>query len=92
MTNTYVSTETTIDLATNFMNLDTANYFTELISSPVTFVKQSDYSLDCELPESTPYISCNILTSDYQIYNQRNKNLIKQNITIKLANNNIVNG
>jgi len=92
MTNTYVSTETTIDLATNFMNLDTANYFTELISSPVTFVKQSDYSLDCELPESTPYISCNILTSDYQVYNQRNKNLIKQNITIKLANNNIVNG
>jgi hypothetical protein len=92
MTNTYVSTSTTIDLATNFMNIDTANYFTELISSPVTFVKQSDYSLDCELPESTPYISCNILTSDYQVYNQRNKNLIKQNITIKLANNNIVNG
>jgi len=92
MTNTYVSTQTTIDLATNFMNIETANYFTELISSPVTFVKQSDYSLDCELPESTPYISCNILTSDYQVYNQRNKNLIKQNITIKLANNNIVNG
>ena len=92
MTNTYVSTETTIDLATNFMNIETANYFTELISSPVTFVKQSDYSLDCDAPESTDYISCNILTSDYQVYNQRNKNLIKQNITIKLANNNIVNG
>ena len=92
MTNTYVSTSTTIDLATNFMNIDTANYFTELISSPMTFVKQSDYSLDCELPESTPYISCNILTSEFQVYNQRNKNLIKQNITIKLANNNIVNG
>ena len=92
MTNTYISTETTIDLATNFMTLDMANYFTELISSPFTFVKQSDYSLDCDAPESTDYISCNILTSDYQIYNQRNKNLIKQNITIKLANNNIVNG
>ena len=92
MTNTYISTETTIDLATNFMTLDMANYFTELISSPFTFVKQSDYSLDCDVPTSTPYISCNIMTSDYQIYNQRNKNLIKQNITIKLANNNIVNG
>ena len=92
MTNTYVSTETTIDLATNFMTLDMANYFTELISSPFTFVKQSDYSTDCDAPTSTEYISCNILTSDYQIYNQRNKNLIKQNITIKLANNNIVNG
>ena len=92
ITNTYVSTETTIDLATDFMTMDMANYFTELISSPFTFVKQSDYSLDCDVPVSTPYISCNIITSDYQIYNQRNKNLIKQNITIKLANNNIVNG
>jgi hypothetical protein len=31
------------------------------------------------------------MTSDYQVYNQRNKNLIQQNVTIKLANNNIVN-
>jgi hypothetical protein len=92
MTNTYISTETTIDLATNFMTMDMANYFTELISSPFTYVKQSNYANDCEEPESTEYISCNIVTSDYQIYNQRNKNLIKQNITIKLANNNIVNG
>jgi hypothetical protein len=92
MTNTYISTETTIDLATDFMTLDMANYFTELISSPFTYVKQSSYANDCDVPESTEYISCNIMTSDYQIYNQRNKNLIKQNITIKLANNNIVNG
>ena len=92
MTNTYISTETTIDLATNFMTMDMANYFTELISSPFTYVKQSSYANDCELPESTEYISCNIVTSDYQVYNQKNKNLIKQNITIKLANNNIVNG
>ena len=92
MTNTYISTETTIDLATNFMTMDMANYFTELISSPFTYVKQSSYANDCDVPESTEYISCNIVTSDYQIYNQRNKNLIKQNITIKLANNNIVNG
>ena len=92
MTNTYISTETTIDLATNFMTMDMANYFTELISSPFTYVKQSNYANDCDLPESTEYISCNIVTSDYQVYNQRNKNLIKQNITIKLANNNIVNG
>ena len=92
MTNTYISTETTIDLATNFMTIDMANYFTELISSPFTYLKQSSYANDCELPESEEYISCNIMTSDYQVYNQRNKNLIKQNVTIKLANNNIVNG
>lgn len=92
MTNTYISTESTIDLATNFMTMDMANYFTELISSPFTYVKQSSYANDCDVPVSTEYISCNIMTSDYQVYNQRNKNLIKQNVTIKLANNNIVNG
>jgi len=92
MTNTYVSTETTIDLATNFMTMDMANYFTELISSPFTYVKLSSYANDCDVPVSEEYISCNIMTSDYQVYNQRNKNLIKQNVTIKLANNNIVNG
>jgi hypothetical protein len=92
MTNTYVSTDTTIDLATNFMTLDMANYFTELISSPFTYVKLSSYANDCDVPVSEEYISCNIMTSDYQVYNQRNKNLIKQNVTIKLANNNIVNG
>jgi hypothetical protein len=92
MTNTYVSTDTTIDLATNFMTMDMANYFTELISSPFTYVKLSSYANDCDVPESEEYISCNIITSDYQVYNQRNKNLIKQNVTIKLANNNIVNG
>jgi hypothetical protein len=92
MTNTYVSTDTTIDLATDFMTIDMATYFTELISSPFTFVKQASYAVDCDDPISTDYISCNIITSDFQVYNQRNKNLIKQNITIKLANNNIVNG
>jgi hypothetical protein len=92
MTNTYVSTETTLDLATNFMTMDMANYFTELISSPFTYVKLSSYANDCDVPVSEEYISCNIITSDYQVYNQRNKNLIKQNVTIKLANNNIVNG
>jgi hypothetical protein len=92
MTNSYISTETTIDLATNFMTMDMANYFAELISSPFTYVKQSSYANDCDVPVSTEYISCNIMTSNYQIYNQRNKNLIQQNVTIKLANNNIVNG
>jgi hypothetical protein len=92
MTNTYVSTDTTIDLATDFMTMDMSTYFTELISSPFTFVKQASYAVDCDDPVSTDYVSCNIMTSDFQVYNQRNKNLIKQNVTIKLANNDIING
>ena len=92
MTNTYISTDTTISLNTDWMNQDMALYFTELISSPNTYLKISNYDADCELPESEEYVSCTILTSSFEEFKQRNKNLIKQSIVVKLANNNIVNG
>jgi hypothetical protein len=90
--NTYVTVEETIDLNTDWMTQDMATYFTELISSPYTYFKVSNYDESCDIPESTEYISCNIVTSGYEYYKQRNKNLIKQSITIKLANNDMVNG
>jgi hypothetical protein len=74
------------------MNEEMAAYFTELISSPYTYFKVSTYYENCELPASTQYVSCNIVTSSFEKYKQRNKNLIRQSITIKLANNDIVNG
>ena len=92
MTNTYISTDTTISLNTDWMNQDMALYFTELISSPNTYLKISNYDADCELPESEEYVSCTIITSSFEEFKQRNKNLIKQSIVVKLANNNIVNG
>ena len=92
MTNTYISTDTTISLSTDWMNQDMALYFTELISSPNTYLKISNYDADCELPESEEYVSCTIITSSFEEFKQRNKNLIKQSIVVKLANNNIVNG
>ena len=92
MTNTYISTDTTISLSTDWMNQDMALYFTELISSPNTYIKISNYDADCELPESEEYVSCTILTSSFEEFKQRNKNLIKQSIVVRLANNNIVNG
>jgi hypothetical protein len=91
MTNTYISTDTTIALNTNWMNQDMAMYFTELLSSPNTYLKLSNYDADCELPESEQYVSCTIVTSTFEEFKQRNKNLIKQSIVVKLANNNIVN-
>ena len=91
MTNTYISTDTTIALNTDWMNQDMALYFTELISSPNTYIKISNYDADCELPESAEYVSCTIVTSTFEEFKQRNKNLIKQSIVVKLANNNIVN-
>lgn len=89
---TFISTTQTIDLNTDFMTEDMALYFTELISSPYTLYKVSSYANNCELPDSTDYISCNIITSTFEKFKQRNKNLIKQSIQIKLANNDIVNG
>ena len=91
-TNTYISTDTTISLNTDWMNQDMALYFTELISSPNTYIKISNYDVDCELPVSEEYVSCTIITSSFEEFKQRNKNLIKQSIVVKLANNNIVNG
>jgi hypothetical protein len=91
MTNTYISTDTTIALNTDWMNETMAMYFTELISSPNTYIKISNYDADCEAPESAEYVSCTIVTSTFEEFKQRNKNLIKQSIVVKLANNNIVN-
>ena len=88
---TFISTTNTIDLNTDYMTEDMALYFTELISSPYTLYKVSTYENDCEIPDSTEYISCNIITSSFEKFKQRNKNLIKQSIQIKLANNDIVN-
>jgi hypothetical protein len=90
--NSYVSVENTIDLNTNWMNEQMAQYFTELVSSPYTYFKISNYDESCDIPASTEYVSCNIVTSTFEKFKQRNKNLIKQSITIKLANNDMVNG
>jgi len=90
--NSYVSVENTIDLNTNWMNEQMAEYFTELVSSPYTYFKISNYDESCDIPESTEYVSCNIVTSTFEKFKQRNKYLIKQSITIKLANNDMVNG
>ena len=90
--NSYVSVDNTIDINTNWMNEEMAQYFTELVSSPYTYFKISNYDESCDIPASTEYVSCNIVTSSFEKFKQRNKNLIKQSITIKLANNDTVNG
>jgi len=73
------------------MNQHTALYGTELFSSANTYINISNYEAECELPESEEYVSCTIVTSSFEEFKQRNKNLIKQSIVVKLANNNIVN-
>jgi hypothetical protein len=83
----------TIELNTNWLNEQMSAYFNELISSPQTFIKKVTYScIDGIVATSTAYVPCIVQTNSYEVFKQRNKNLIKQSIVVKLANNDNVNG
>ena len=92
LTNVYTSVDKSIELNGNYMTEDMAAYFEELVSSPVTYIKYSNYKEDCDTPTSDRYISCNVTTSNFSIFKQKNKNLIRQSINITFANKDLVNG
>jgi hypothetical protein len=92
LSNVYTSVDKSIELNGNYMSEDMAAYFEELVSSPVTYIKYSNYAEDCDNPSSDSYISCNVTTSNFSIFKQKNKNLIKQSIAITFANKDLVNG
>jgi hypothetical protein len=88
-----INVTNTIELNTNWLNQEMSAYFNELISSPQTFIKQVSYTCDGGVvATSTAYVPCIVQTNSYEVFKQRNKNLIKQSIVVKLANNNNVNG
>jgi hypothetical protein len=93
------------DLNTNWMEESAGQYFEELLTSPQTFVKIVQYNTTeggipiigedgcpVHVAESTAYQPCIVQNNAYEVYKQRNKNLIKQSITIKLSNQDNVNG
>ena len=95
----------TLELNTNWMTQNMSDYFQELITSPQTFLKLVQYvtTEDGELvldedgcpihvAESTAYVPCIVQNNSFEVYKQRNKHLIKQSISVKLANNDNVNG
>jgi hypothetical protein len=95
----------TIDLNTNWMTENEGIYFQQLVTSPQTFVKNVIYRITEDLdnlydedgciihiPESTEYVSCNVINNTYDIQRERNKHLIKQSVTIRLSNNDMING
>jgi hypothetical protein len=95
----------TIDLNTNWMSENEGIYFQQLVTSPQTYVKNVVYHITedgvplydedgciLHVPESTEYISCNVLNTNFDIQRQRNKNLIKQSVQIRLSNNDMING
>jgi len=77
--NTNVSN--TLDLNTNWMDQYNANRFQELLTSPQVFYYNG-----------TDTRACTIDSSSFENFRQRNKNLIKQSVTIKLALNTPING
>lgn len=77
--NTNVSN--TLDLNTNWMNQYDANRFQELLTSPQVFYYNGTESR-----------ACTIEATSFENFRQRNKNLIKQSVTIKLALNTPING
>ena len=94
-----------LELNSNYMTQDMAEYFEELVTSPQCFLKVVQYvtTEDGELlldedgclvhiSESTMYVPVIVTTNSYEVFKQRNKNLIKQTINVKLANNDAING
>lgn len=93
------------DLNTNWMTENMAQYFEELVTSPQTFLKIVNYvtteggiplidedGCPIHIPESTLYQPCIVNNNQYEVFKQRNKNLIKQSISVRLANQDNING
>ena len=95
----------TFDLNTNWMSEAEANYFQQLLTSPQTYIKNVVYRITEDLdnlydesgciihiPESTEYVSCNVMNTNFEVFKERNKHLIRQSIQVRLSNNDIING
>jgi hypothetical protein len=73
----------TFELNTNYMNQTDANRFQELLTSPQVYY----YSVS-----SNKFCACIIENNSFEVFRQRNKNLIKQSVTIRLAQQDPING
>jgi hypothetical protein len=95
----------TIDLNTNWMSENDGIYFQQLVTSPQTYIKNVVYHITedgiplydedgciLHVPESTEYVSCNVLNNTFDIQRVRNKHLIRQQLQVRLSNNDIING
>lgn len=100
-----VNVTKSLDINTNWMDEGMAQYFEELVTSPQTFIKIVQYVTDeddtpiigedgcpVHIAESTAYEPCIVQNNAYEVFKQRNKNLIKQSITVKLSNQDNING
>lgn len=100
-----INVRKSIDLNTNWMTEEMNRYFEELITSPQVYLKLASYTntenwlypedengCPLRIPESTEYQPVIVQNNQYEIFQQRNKNLIKHSITVRLANQDNING
>ena len=71
----------TFDLNTNWMNENDGKRFQELLTSPQVYYYTDSY-----------YCACVVEATNFDVFRQRNKNLIKQSVTIRLAQQDPING
>ena len=72
--------EKNLQLNTNWMSEQMAVYFQELITSPVVYFY-----------DGREYFACVVQETSFEVERQRNKNLIKKTVNVKLANQDKVN-
>jgi len=77
-----INVSNTLELNTNWMDQYDADRFQELLTSPQVFYYDG----------TNPLRACTIDATSFENFRQRNKNLIKQSVTIKLALNTPING
>lgn len=100
-----INVKKTIDLNTNWMSESMGRYFEELVTSPQVYLKLASYTntenwlypedesgCPLRIPESTEYQPVIVTNTNYEIFQQRNKNLIKHSINVRLANQDVING
>jgi len=73
----------TFDLNTNWMDQYDATRFQELLTSPQVY-----YSLN----EGVIFAACVVENNTFEVFSQKNKKLIKQSVTIRLAQQDPING
>ena len=71
----------TFDLNTNWMGEYDATRFQELLTSPQVYYSSDNY-----------YCACVVDATGFEVFSQKNKKLIKQSVTIKLAQQDPING
>ena len=71
----------TFDLNTNWMSQYDATRFQELLTSPQVYYFSNDY-----------YCACVVDSNSFEVFSQKNKKLIKQSVTIRLAQQDPING